>query len=81
MSRLAAVNTEGLLDLVLVAPIAAIAVSLAFALALRGTAKASETARAGGGSSAFAWGVLAVVASLTVLAAIVFGIGVIVTKD
>lgn len=81
MTRLGAINTEGLLDLVVVAPLAAVAVSVSFALALRGTAKASETARAGNSSGAFAWGVLAVLASLTVLAAIVFGIGVIVTKD
>lgn len=81
MIRPAAVDADGLLDLVLVAPVAAVAVSICFALALRGTAKASETARAGDNGTALAWGVLAAVASLAVLAAIAFGVGVIVTKD
>ena len=81
MTRRAAIDTDGLLELVVAAPIAAIAVAVCFALALRGTAKASETARAGENGIALAWGVLAAVAGLAVLAAIAFGIGVIVTKD
>ena len=81
MTRLSAIDTDGLLELVVAAPIAAIAVSVCFALALRGTAKASETARAGENGLALAWGVLAVVAVLAVFAAVAFGIGVIITKD
>ena len=81
MSVLAKVETEGLLELVLVAPIAALAVSITFALALRGTAKAAEAGRAGENGIALGWAVLAAVAGLAFLAALAFGIGVIVAKD
>jgi hypothetical protein len=81
MTRLATVNTEGLLELVLAAPLAVVAVALTYGLALRGTAKASEAGRAGENGAAFAWAALAVLAGLAFAAAVVFGIAVIVTKD
>ena len=81
MTRAGAVNTEGLLELVVAAPIAAIVVAVTFSLALRGTAKASEAGRAGDNTAALAWGALAIFAALAFLAAVVFGIGVIVAKD
>ena len=81
MIRLAAIDTEGLLELVLVAPIAVLVVAVTYALGLRGAAKASEAGRAGASGLAFAWGTLAVVAGIVFLAAVAFGIGVIVTKD
>jgi hypothetical protein len=81
MTRLASVDTEGLLELVLAAPLAVIAVAVTFSLALRGTANASEAGRAGENGAALAWAALALVAGLAFVGFVVFGIGVIVTKD
>lgn len=78
---LAAIDTEGLLELIWVAPLAAVVVALTYALALRGWALAAEAARERQGARAFGYGMLAVVATLTFAAAVVFGIAIIVAKD
>ena len=81
MSPLAAVKTDGLLELIIAAPLAVMAVAITYGLALRGTAKAAEAGRAGESGAAFAWAALAVLAGLAFAGAVVFGIAVIVSKD
>jgi hypothetical protein len=81
MTRLAAVDTEGLLELVLAAPVAVVVVAITFALALRGTAKASEAGRAGENGTALLWAALGLIAGLAFIGFVVFGIAIIVSKD
>jgi hypothetical protein len=79
--RLAAIDTDALLELAWVAPLAALAVSLTFSLLIHGAARASDSRRAGRAGAATAYGVLAIVAGLAFAATVVFGVIVITSKD
>jgi hypothetical protein len=78
---LAAIDTDGLLELLLVAPAAAVVVAITFALALRGWDLASQASRDGRTGRALAYGALGVLATLAFAATVAFGIGIIVSKD
>ena len=79
--RLAAVDTEGLLELIWAAPLAALAVALAFSLVIHGAARSSDSRRAGRGLEATAYGALAVVAAVVFAAVVVLGVLIITSKD
>ncbi len=79
--RLAAVDTEALLELVWVAPLSALTVALTFSLVIHGVARANDSRRAGRTGAATAFGALAIVAALAFAAAVLFGVIVITSKD
>ncbi len=78
---IAKIETEGLLELVWAAPAAALAVAITYSLVIYGSARASESRRAGHGGQATAYGALAVVAGLAFAAVVVVGVSIIVAKD
>ena len=78
---LAAVDTKALLQLVWVAPLAALTVALTFSLVIHGAARSSDARRAGRSAAATAYGALAVLAALAFAAAVLFGVLVITSKD
>jgi len=67
-------------ELLWVAPVAALVVSLTFSLLVLGSARAGEARRDGAGGVAALYGVLAVVAGLAFLGGVVYGVSVITTK-
>ena len=67
-------------ELLWVAPVAALIVSLTFSLLVLGSARAGDARREGASGTAALYGVLAAVAGLAFLAAVVFGVSVITTK-
>ena len=67
-----------LLDLVWVAPLAVLVVSITFSLALLGTTRAGELRRAGQSGPATAYGLLALVSGAAFAALVIAGVGVIV---
>ena len=67
-------------ELLWVAPVAAIVVSLAFSLLILGTARADEARRERAGGVAVLYGALAVVSAAAFVGMVVFGISVITTK-
>ena len=67
-----------LLELIWVAPLAVLAVSITFSLTLLGTTRAGELRRAGQSGGATAFGLLAVVAGAVFVALVIAGVGVIV---
>jgi hypothetical protein len=79
--RLAAVDTDALLQLVWVAPVAVLAVSVAYSFVIHGVARASDSRRAGRSAAATAYGALAVVAAIAFAAAVIFGVVIITSKD
>ena len=78
---LGAVKWGELVELVWVAPLAVIVVSLTYALFIHGAARASDSRRAGRSGAATAYGALAVVAGLAFAATVVFGVLIITSKD
>ena len=79
--RLAAIDTDALLELVWAAPVAALSISLAYSLFIVGVARASEARRAGNGTAATAYGALALLAFLAFAAGVIVGVLVITSKD
>jgi hypothetical protein len=79
--RLAAIDTEALLELVWVAPAASITVALTFSVCIHGVARAADSRRAGRAGAATAYGALAIVAALAFAATVVFGVVIITSKD
>ena len=79
--KLAAVDTEGLLELVWVAPLAVLCVATTFSLVIHGVARASDSRRAGRSGAATAYGALAIVAAVAFAATVVFGVLIITSKD
>jgi hypothetical protein len=79
--RLAAVDTDALLQLVWVAPLSAIIVALTFSLIIHGAARSGDSRRAGRPLAATAYGALAILAALAFAATVVFGVVVITSKD
>lgn len=73
----AAVEISGLLELVWVAPLAAVAVTVSYSLCVLGATRSSDARREGAAGLGAAWLALAVIAGLAVLAEVVFGIGII----
>jgi hypothetical protein len=78
---LASIKTEGLLELLWVAPAATIAVSFAYSLCIVGVARSNDARRSGDAATATAWGALAVVSVVAFAAIVVIGVLVITHKD
>ena len=76
----AAIDTEGLLELVWAAPLAAIAVALAYSVFIYGAARASEHRREGNAMAATAFGVVSALAGIVFAGIVVAGVAVIVSK-
>jgi hypothetical protein len=79
--RLAAVDTDALLELVWVAPLASLTVAVTFSVVIHGVARSSDSRRAGKTGAATAYGVLAGVAAVAFAAAVIFGVLIITSKD
>ena len=79
--RLAAVEWDALLELVWVAPVAVLAVSVTYSLCIVGVARANDSRRSGRNGAATAYGVLAALAALAFAATVVFGVLIITSKD
>ena len=77
---IASVDVGKLVELAVVAPLAAIAVALTFSLVVLGSTRAAEASRAGSNSLAFAYGALAVVAFAAFAGISVAGLLVIISK-
>ena len=67
-------------ELLWVAPVAALIVSLTFSLLVLGSGRADDARRNGAAGAAALYGVLAAVAGIAFFAAVVFGVSVITTK-
>jgi hypothetical protein len=67
-------------ELLWVAPVAAIAVSLAYSLLILGVSRAADARREGAGGVAALYGTLAIVAAVAFFGMVVFGITVIAAK-
>jgi hypothetical protein len=72
-----AVDISGLVELVWIAPLCAVAVTISYSLCVVGATRSSDARRVGQPASSTAWLVLAVLAGLAVAAEVVLGIGVI----
>jgi hypothetical protein len=81
VTRLAEIDTEALLELVWVAPLAALVVMTSFSVVIHGVARSNDSRRAGRTGAATAYGVLAVVAAIAFGAAVIFGVAIITSKD
>lgn len=79
--RLAAVEWDALLELVWVAPLAALLVAFTFSLCIHGVARASDSRRAGRSGAATAYGALAILSAIAFAAIVVFGVLIITSKD
>ncbi len=76
----AIVDWEGILDVVIVSLVAGIGVTAIFAVAILGATRVMDMSRDGRTVEAGAYGVLAVTALGVVIAAVVFGIVIMITK-
>ena len=77
---IASVDWGQLFELIWAAALAGLVVSGTFATALVGFTRAGERRQSGSGAAATAWVVLALVATAVFIAAMVFGVEVIVSK-
>ena len=77
----AAVDADALLELIWAAPLAALTVTVAWALVVLGSARAGEARRAGQRRLAVANAAIAVAGAALFLAAVVFGLIVMTSKD
>jgi hypothetical protein len=73
----ASVDVGGLLELVWVAPLAAVLVTVSYSLCVLGATRASDARRTGPAGTALPWLALAVIAGLAVTAELVYGFGII----
>ena len=78
---LAEIDTDALLELVWAAPLAALTVSLTFALCVHGVARSNDARRVGNSTGATVYGALAILAALAFVAAVVIGVFVMTSKD
>jgi hypothetical protein len=78
---LAAVKAGDIVEVVWVSLLAGVLVCVAYALVVLGTARSAEARRNGNGTAALAFGALAAIALAACVAAVVFGVHVMVSKD
>jgi len=78
---IAAINTEALLELMWAAPLAVLTVTVAYGLVVNGAARAADARRDGRGVRAGAWATVAIAGAALFLAAVVFGLIIMVSKD
>ncbi len=72
--RLAAIDVDALVELVWVAPVAGLTVVVAFAMVIRGSARAADARREGRALAVGGHALLALVGAVLVTAAVVFGL-------
>jgi hypothetical protein len=77
---LAKIDWDTIGELLWAAPLSALAVALSFSLMIMGSARATDAQRAGAGTVAMLYSVVALVSGLAFAAVVVFGVGVIVNK-
>ncbi|MCZ4491611.1 MAG: hypothetical protein JWP53_542 [Conexibacter sp.] len=77
---LAVIEWNKIGELLWVAPLAALAVSITFSLIIMGSARADDARRAGASTAAMLYSLVALVAGLAFVAVVVFGVVVIVNK-
>ena len=77
---LGAIEWDKIGELVWVAPVAALAISLTFSLMILGSGRAAEARRAGTGVAATLYTVLALLATAAFTSVVVYGVVVIVNK-
>jgi hypothetical protein len=80
VTPLATIEWAKIGELLYVAPLAGIAVSISYALMIVGWARAGEARQGGAGGGALAYSALGAVATLAFLGVVVFGITVIIHK-
>jgi hypothetical protein len=78
---IAAIDTDALLQLVWVAPLAVLTVTVAWGLVVRGTTLALEARREGRSASATLHALVAVAGASLFTAAVVFGLLIMISKD
>ena len=77
---LAEIQWDMIGELLWAAPLAALAVSITFSLMIMSSARATDAQRAGAGTVAMLYSVVAIVAGLAFAVVVVFGVAVIVNK-
>ncbi len=77
---LATIEWDKIGELLWVAPVAALAVSITFSLMVMSSARATDAQRAGAGTAAMLYSIVALVSGLAFAAVVVYGVGVIVNK-
>ena len=77
---LGVIEWDKIAELLWVAPLAALAVSLTFSLMIMGSARANDARRAGAGTTAMLYSLLTVLATLGFAAVVVYGVVVTVDK-
>ncbi len=75
---IASIDTEALLELIWVAPLAALTVAITFAICIYGGAKAADNRRDGNAAYATLYGGLSLLAGLAALGVCVFGVSIII---
>jgi hypothetical protein len=78
---LATVKAGDIVEVVWVSLLAGVLVCVAYALVVLGTARSAEARRNGNGTAAFAFGAFAAIALAACVAAVVFGVHVMVSKS
>jgi hypothetical protein len=78
---LAAVKAGDIVEVVWVSLLAGVLVCVAYALVVLGTARSAEARRSGSGTAALVFGALAAIALAACVAAVVFGVHVMVSKS
>ena len=78
---IASVDTDALLELVWAAPLAVLAVTVAWGLVIRGTTSALEAGREGRTIPAALHALVAIAGGALFLAAVVFGLLIMISKD
>jgi hypothetical protein len=77
---LAVIEWDKIAELLWVAPLAAIGVSISFSLMIMGSARATDARRAGTGTTAMLYSVVTLLAAAVFVVVVVFGVGIIVNK-
>lgn len=78
---IAAINTDALLELAWAAPAAVLAVTISWALVVRGTTRALEAQRDGRSGSAALHAAIAFIGLAAFMTAVVFGLLIMISKD
>ena len=77
---LATIEWDKIGELLWVAPLAALAVSVTFSLMIMGSARATDARRAGSGTTAMLYSVVALLSGVAFAAVVVYGVAIIVNK-
>lgn len=78
---IAAIDTEALLELTWAAPLAVLTVTVAYGLVVNGATRAADARRDGQALRTGAWVAVAIAGAALFLAAVVFGLIIMVSKD